>query len=85
MAAKTIYFQDESVYRDAVFYAKKLNTNISRLIEMYLKNLVHKKKKTYITDKLVLGQTKKLPKKFDYKIELEKILKAKYNIGRTDK
>lgn len=84
MGAKTIYFQDESVYRDAVFYAKKLNTNISRLVEVYLKSLVQKKKKkkVYLTDKLVLGPVKKLPKNFNYKNEIAKIIEEKYELGK---
>lgn len=84
MGAKTIYFQDESVYRDAVFYAKKLNTNISRLIEIYLKNLVQKKnkKKVYLTDKLAIGP---MPKNFNYKDEMAKIIEERYGLKKYSK
>ena len=43
MAAKvTLYFQDESLLPEIKLYTRKAKTSLSRIIEIYLKGLLHK-------------------------------------------
>ena len=71
---------DNSIIEQAKAYAKKKNTSLSKLIEIYLGLLVEPKDSQDITPLVKsLSGVVDLPKNFDYKKDYKKHLVSKYS------
>lgn len=71
---------DNSIIEQAKAYAKKKNTSLSKLIEIYLGLLVEPKDSQDITPLVKsLSGVVDLPKNFDYKKDYKKHLLNKYS------
>jgi hypothetical protein len=85
MKTKLTLRLDEEVIKKAKKYAQSHHTSISELLENYLKLLVSRDKKLMAEDDpeeyssiTQLRGIIKLPKNFDYKKELGKMLRKRY-------
>ena len=80
MTTKLTLTVEESVIERAKFYAKKTGRSLSELIENYLENLTRDTKELNELSprlKKIVGAVK-LPKNFDEKEELRKLLEKKH-------
>jgi hypothetical protein len=80
MTTKLTLTVDKNVIESAKVYAKKSGRSLSALIENYLKALVLKEKseKDFSPKVKELLGSIKLPKDFDYKTELQKVIAKKH-------
>lgn len=72
---------EENVIVKAKIYARKKNRSLSNLIENYLKAIVNEDVVEEIETTSIVNSLKgsfKMPKDFDYKMELSKRLSEKY-------
>ena len=72
---------EENVIVKAKIYARKKNRSLSNLIENYLKAIVNQDVVEEIETTSIVNSLKgsfKMPKDFDYKMELSKRLSEKY-------